>query len=75
MKKTKKTFLYRVDMTDKKKDRFTHLAEVKAVLDETARRHIIHKVMEEGGQVHCIHDTDDNTRQPDERAKKNYGDA
>lgn len=73
MKRTLKTFLYRIDVTDKKGERFTHVAEVKSLLDETARRHIIHQTLADGGQVHVIHSTEDASRYPDEKAKKNYG--
>jgi hypothetical protein len=73
MKQTTKSFLYRIEVTDKKGQRVRHLAEVQGVLDESARRKIIHQTLTEGGQVHSITETSDRSRLPGERVKRHYG--
>lgn len=73
MNRTMKLRLYRIEVTNKANKRIRHLAEVKARLDEDARRKIVHQTIIEGGRVHLIEATEDRTRHPGEKAKRHYG--
>lgn len=74
-KEQMRVHLYRIEVTDKRGRRYRHLAQIRAVLDETGRRKIIHQTLAEGGQVHSITATDDAVRYSGEKAKRHYGNA
>ena len=65
-------FLYRVTKRAANGSSKTHVAEVHADLDETARRAIVHHIFAEGGTVHKIRPTESRRRQPGEAALKKY---
>jgi hypothetical protein len=75
MKKVLKAHLYRVEIMTNRNKRLRYLAEVQAVLDEDARRKIIHQTMAENGRVLTIRTTEDRARYPGEKPKRNYGPA
>lgn len=67
-----KRFTYQVDYTDSLGERETTEVAANAMMDELARREIIHKVLVDGGRVHRISLLNEQF-QPQKRPKRRYG--